>query len=67
MNNLINYTFNKSTVRVVTDDKGEPLFCLADVCKVLNFTNTTNVVNQIKEEYKCPYVKHRSSQRQLGS
>ena len=54
MNNLINYTFNKSTVRVVTDDKGEPLFCLADVCKVLNFTNTTNVVNQIKEEYKCP-------------
>lgn len=36
MNAVTNFDFKSSSVRIVLDDNGEPLFCLADVCKALD-------------------------------
>lgn len=53
MSNLTTYSFHDNAIRTtVIDQTSEIVFCLADVCKALNFTNTTNVVNQIKEEFE---------------
>lgn len=49
--NLTSYNFHSSDIRVEQNDKGEVLFCLADVCKSLNLQNPTHAANQIKEEF----------------
>lgn len=36
MNAVTHFDFKSSSVRIVLDDNGEPLFCLADVCKALD-------------------------------
>ncbi|CUU80362.1 putative antirepressor%2C BRO family [Campylobacter hyointestinalis] len=41
-------------IRVAIDEKGEPLFCLADICKVLELANPTHAVNAIKSEFELP-------------
>lgn len=52
--NLTSYNFHNSNIRVEQNDKGEVLFCLADVCKSLNLQNPTHASNQIKEEFELP-------------
>lgn len=52
--NLTSYNFHDSNIRVEQNDKGEVLFCLADVCASLNLQNPTHASNQIKEEFGCP-------------
>ena len=52
--NLTSYNFHNSDIRVVQNDKGEVLFCLADVCKSLNLQNPTHAVDQIKKEFELP-------------
>ena len=52
--NLTSYNFHNSDIRVEQNDKGEVLFCLADVCASLNLQNPTHASNQIKEEFGCP-------------
>lgn len=52
--NLTSYNFHSSDIRVEQNDKGEVLFCLADVCKSLNLQNPTHAANQIKEEFGRP-------------
>ena len=52
--NLTSYNFHDSNIRVEQNDKGEVLFCLADVCASLNLQNPTHAANQIKEEFGCP-------------
>lgn len=52
--NLTSYNFHSSDIRVAQNDKGEVLFCLADVCKSLNLQNPTHAANQIKEEFGRP-------------
>ena len=37
-------------IRTVSDEKGEPWFCLADVCKVLGISNSRNVKNRLDKE-----------------
>lgn len=49
--NLTSYNFHNSDVRVVQNDKGEVLFCLADVCASLNLAQSNKTANQIKEEF----------------
>jgi prophage antirepressor-like protein len=39
MNTMTNFDFKSSSVRIAYDENGEPLFCLADVCKVLDIKN----------------------------
>lgn len=38
-------------VRVAVDENNEPLFCLSDVCKVLELTNASVVKNAIASEF----------------
>ena len=49
--NLTSYNFHSSDIRVVQNDKGEVLFCLADVCASLNLAQSNKTANQIKEEF----------------
>ncbi|EAJ0301814.1 DNA-binding protein [Campylobacter coli] len=39
-------------VRVIKDENNEPLFCLSDVCKILDIQNTTDVKNAILREFE---------------
>ena len=50
--NLTSYNFLNSNIRVVQNDKGEVLFCLADVCTSLNLSTPAKTANQIKEEFQ---------------
>lgn len=47
------FSFHSNSIRV-QGTADNPLFCLADVCKVLNFSGTENVIRQIKEEFCIP-------------
>lgn len=49
-NSLIAYHFHNSNVRVL-NDQNEYLFCLSDVCKILQLQNSRTVAKQIKEEF----------------
>lgn len=49
--NLTSYNFHNSDIRVEQNDKGEVLFCLTDVCKSLNLSQSNKTANQIKEEF----------------
>ena len=49
--NLTSYNFHNSNIRVEQNDKGEVLFCLADVCASLNLAQSNKTANQIKEEF----------------
>ena len=50
MNAVTHFDFKSSSVRIVLDDNGEPLFCLADVCKVLNISRSSDLL-QIQRGY----------------
>ena len=51
-NSNLTYNFHDSNIRVEQTDKGEVLFCLADVCKSLNLSTPAKTANQIKEEFE---------------
>lgn len=54
MNDLIAYSFKDQVFRTQIADEGEPLFCLADICTVLELTNPTHTANALKEEFGSP-------------
>lgn len=54
MNDLIAYSFKDQVLRTQFSEEGEPLFCLADVCEVLELSNPSSVAASIKEEFGCP-------------
>ncbi|QDQ35833.1 hypothetical protein E5V15_05785 [Campylobacter jejuni] len=39
-------------VRVAIDENNEPLFCLSDICKILELTNSRMVADTIKKEFE---------------
>lgn len=43
------YDFHNSNIRIATSEDGVILFCLADVCTVLQLANPNHAVNSIKE------------------
>ena len=50
MTELTTFHYHDVAVRTQRDDSGEPLFCLADVCKVLELNGTE------KEEFSTPVL-----------
>lgn len=48
------YDFHNSNIRIITSENNEILFCLADVCTVLQLANPNHAVNSIKEEFSIP-------------
>ena len=51
MQDLTTFSYNGAAVRTQLSAEGEPLFCLADICKVLELSNPSVVAAQIKEEF----------------
>lgn len=51
MNALINFQYQGVQVRTQRDGAGEPLFCLADICKVLDGNQPNKVAEAIREEF----------------
>ncbi|EAH7114515.1 DNA-binding protein [Campylobacter coli] len=50
--NLEIFKKDNLAVRVIKDENNEPLFCLSDVCKILDIQNTTDVKNAISREFE---------------
>ncbi|EGP2396457.1 DNA-binding protein [Campylobacter coli] len=50
--NLELFRKDNLAVRVIKDENNEPLFCLSDVCKILDIQNTTDVKNAILREFE---------------
>ena len=50
MNQVTHFDFKSSSVRIAFDANNEPLFCLADVCKVLNISRSSDLL-QIQRGY----------------
>lgn len=46
MSNLIPFQFESTSVRVVTDEHGEPLFVGKDICEALGFANPNDAMNK---------------------
>ena len=60
------YSFHEKAIRAYLNEKQEPLFCLADICKALDFCGTENVTRQIKEEFNIPVLNTGVIQRETG-
>ena len=61
--------FNNSqfgNIRVQKDEYGEPLFCLAHVCRALEISDTSNVSRQVISEFGCTVLKTGHIQDSLG-
>ena len=54
MQDLTTFSYNGAAVRTQLSAEGEPLFCLADICKVLEISNSSVTATQIKEEFGSP-------------
>lgn len=66
-NQMVTFTYeNTTSIRTMVDDQGEPLFCLADVCGVLELTNPTHTANALKEEFETPTLNVGVIQRDTG-
>lgn len=50
--NLQVFQNNEFEVRTAQDERGEVLFCLADICKVLEIKNASDVKNAILREFE---------------
>lgn len=50
--NLEIFKKDNLAVRVIKDENNEPLFCLSDVCKILDIQNTTDAKNAILREFE---------------
>lgn len=53
MSNLSVFHYNSDVVRTQVDDQAEPLFCLLDICNILEISDPSNVSRQVKEEFGC--------------
>lgn len=42
-------------IRTAISESGEPLFCLADLCKALNLSNTSKVKSQLEDDLTLSY------------
>ena len=52
MNDITIFNHLGNNIRVMTDNQGEPLFVLKDVCNALGITNTRNVSARLDEDMK---------------
>ena len=52
MNDITIFNHLGNDIRVMTDEQGEPLFVLKDVCNALGITNTRNVSARLDEDMK---------------
>ncbi|OUY09025.1 BRO-N domain-containing protein [Acinetobacter populi] len=58
MNQVTYFDFKSNAVRIAFDCNNEPLFCLADVCKVLNISRSSDLL-----QVQRGYVKNETPKR----
>jgi prophage antirepressor-like protein len=46
MSAITPFNFDSKTIRVVTDENGEPLFVGKDVCDALGYANASDAIKQ---------------------
>lgn len=51
-NKITSYDFHNKAIRTLTDENGESVFCLSDVCKALLLTNPAMITKQIQAEFE---------------
>lgn len=66
MTKLTVFNYNSDVVRTQLNDKGEPLFCLSDICKILEISDPSNTSRQVKEEFETPVLNTGVIQRETG-
>lgn len=66
MTKLTVFNYNSNVVRTQLDDQGEPLFCLSDICKILEISDPSNTSRQVKEEFETPVLNTGVIQRETG-
>lgn len=52
MSSLIPFEFETKTIRVIQDEQGEPWFVAADVCAVLDITETHRALSRLDDDEK---------------
>lgn len=52
MANITTYSFHSNKIRTITDQNGETVFCLKDVCTTLALSNINNVIKQVQAEFE---------------
>lgn len=52
----LSFSFHSSPIRTFVEDQ-EILFCLPDVCHVLELSNASKVLSQVKNEFSTPNLK----------
>ena len=52
MNNVIPFTYNSKTIRIVTDDTGNPWWVAKDVCTVLGIVNSRQAAETLDDDEK---------------
>lgn len=64
---MVTFTYENTTaIRMMSDEQDEPLFCLTDVCKVLEISDPSNTTRQLKEEFETPVLNTGIIQRETG-
>lgn len=65
---VIPFEFHSTTIRAFTDDKDEPWFCAADVCRVLGYRNTSKALsdNCRKAGVTTSYISSSGQQRRAS-
>lgn len=66
-NEITSYTFHDLKVRTITDEKNETLFCLADLCRILDLGQVNKTANQIKDEFSTTELNSAMVSRPDGS
>lgn len=66
MKDLTVFNYNTNAIRTQVTDEGEPLFCLADICKVLDGNQPNKVAEAIREEFGCPELNSAHVMDSLG-
>lgn len=51
-NELTNYQFEGTPIRIITNTQGEPLFALADICKACGIANSRDTAARLDDDQK---------------
>ena len=66
MSNITPFKFNSSTVRVITDDNGEPWFVAKEIAAVLGYSDAEAMTRKLDDDEKQNLQKNNKSFTQLG-
>ena len=66
MNELVQFQFESYSIRTITDEHGEPLFSLSDLCKALDISNPSRVKSDMLDPEEVQVVDFRTLRNTEG-